>query len=174
MKGNVYIKLAISTLVRFLHKYLVYCLEGLSLFMPKNKRLILFGAFLGERYGDNSGYLFEYCSDNYFSKYRSVWLTNRSRIVKEIRSKGREAYLKFSLKGIILSLRAKVIVTSHGSEDVLFAPPTFLKIKEIYCHHGIPLRGARFNESVLKNRSLYVKQAVNSTFMLATSKWGAD
>ena len=85
-----------------------------------------------------------------------------------------EAYLKFSLKGIILSLRAKVIVTSHGSEDVLFAPPTFLKIKEIYCHHGIPLRGARFNESVLKNRSLYVKQAVNSTFMLATSKWGAD
>jgi len=161
-----------ARLISYCTSIVISILKKLSGLLPKDKRLILFGAFLGEKYGDNSGYLFEYCSDNYFSIYNSIWLTNRKTIVKEVRSKGRKAYLKFSLKGLLLTLRAKVIVTSHGSNDVLIAPITFHKIKEIYCHHGIPLRGAKINSSGIPNRSLYLEQSKNLTYMLATSKWG--
>lgn len=109
----------------------------ISFLVPKNKNLWIFGAWFGEKYADNSKYLFEYVNANH-SETRAVWLTKNNSTLEVIRKKGFEAYHAYSIKGIILALRAKVAVMSQCYLDVTeFA---LGNIKKVQLWHGTPLK----------------------------------
>jgi CDP-glycerol glycerophosphotransferase (TagB/SpsB family) len=151
-------------------------LRILTLFITKKKNLILFGAFAGDSFGDNSGALYKHFINKYKRQYHCVWLANYSETVAYARSFGGEAFLKTSLKGLWFSLRASLIITSHRTQDVLVYKPIFKRPKELYLHHGVPMRIPKFdkqNGGVMRDRSFFIDQAKSMTYMVSTSKWSA-
>jgi CDP-glycerol glycerophosphotransferase (TagB/SpsB family) len=66
-----------------------------SLRWKKDPTIVLVGAWLGDKYADNSRFLFEYLSDNKsdLGLTRVVWVSRSEEVVKQVRSMGYEAYL---------------------------------------------------------------------------------
>ena len=52
-----------------------------SFIIPIDKNLWVFGAWFGEKYADNSKYLFEYVNENH-TEIRAVWLTQNHATLK--------------------------------------------------------------------------------------------
>ena len=116
----------------------------LSLLFPKNKKLFIFGSWFGDRYADNSKYLFEEMVSSYGSIVRSVWITKNKNVISFLQRKGYEVYFAYSIKGIYLQLRASVFFCSVNSKDFFFATLTF-RNKIIQLWHGTPLKKVNFD-----------------------------
>lgn len=118
---------------------LTYPLSLLSRWIPKNKKIWLFGSWSGTQYNDNSKYLFRYvnahCSD-----VRAVWVTRSKDSLKRIKKEGYECYLMYSLSGAILTIRASVAIISRAkAEDLpIYISPYATKIVQLW--HGTPLK----------------------------------
>ncbi len=150
-------------------------LSILALLIPKSKKLVLLGAFAGKRFADNSALVFEKIKEEHHD-LQAVWLTNNRQIVQAITKNGGEAYLRRSVRGIWLSLRTSIYLTSHGIKDVLMYVPMFKRPKHIYLHHGIPLRKGWFDLKNAPKKSIRSsKQKINCThFMIAPSTFAAS
>ena len=70
---------------------LFYPLFIISKIIPKSKNLWIFGAWYGNCYSDNTSYLFEYVNKEK-KDVTAVWLTNKSEIISNLRSKGMKAF----------------------------------------------------------------------------------
>ena len=107
-----------TNLRRRLFWVLNVCLKYiLKLNVSRNKKLWVYGAWEGNRYDDNSRYLFEYISDNH-PDIQSVWLSPRQDIVDLVRAKGFRAEKSTSLRGIAAQLKAGVYFFTNGLEDI--------------------------------------------------------
>ena len=142
--------------------------------IPKDKDIVVFGAFLGNRYGDNSSALFEYCNSRKEGIFKCYWLTDNINVVHAIRSNGVRSYLKKSIWGVSLSLRASLFITSHGINDVLFYDSIIGRTPELHLHHGIPFRGGELSKKGLIDTGLKYRRPKEITNMIATSVWGGE
>lgn len=109
-----------------------------SCLIPKNQNVWIFGSWGGEKYSDNSKYLFEYINENH-PEIRAIWIVKNREVKKVLQKKNYEVYTKNSLKSVLVSLRAGVcIVTVSVSRDLnlYFGPNT--KIVQLW--HGTPLK----------------------------------
>ncbi len=88
----------------------------------RKKSLWIFGARGGDKYDDNSKYLFEYVQSQHSDIIQAVWLTKYPNIVEQVRSMGYKCYLNKSLEGKWLQLRAGVALYSHGLIDFGIIP----------------------------------------------------
>ena len=151
-------------------------LSILSFFVPKNGKLILFGAYSGGYFGDNSGALYQYFINHHKKEFHCVWLTDDVRVLSCVRSFGGVAYLKSSYTGIWLSLRAAIIIATHHTNDVLLYNPIFKRPKVLFLHHGAPNRKGhtKSKHGVFKNDTGLLKLRNEITCMIATSLWGSD
>lgn len=130
--------------VRLLAKYIVMYL---SMLVPRNKRIYVFGAWLGEKYADNTKALFE-CAQKR-KKIRAIWITKNKDVVEEVRSLGYEAYYYASIKGIVMQLRAKYVFVTNGISDVNHA---FLgRAVFINVWHGVPLKKIGYDDTYARN-----------------------
>jgi CDP-glycerol glycerophosphotransferase (TagB/SpsB family) len=109
----------------------------LSYFIPRNKNVWVFGAWLGRRYADNSRHVYEYVCENR-KNIRAIWLSRNPDIVDYLRKNGREVYLISSFWGFWFSCRASVVISSNGKMDV--NRPAISKAIKIQLWHGIPLK----------------------------------
>ncbi|MEE9430820.1 MAG: CDP-glycerol glycerophosphotransferase family protein [Melioribacteraceae bacterium] len=114
-------------------------LKVISLLIPKKKNLVLFGGFGGRRFGDNSAILFQYVVDNK-SNVEIYWMYNSEEAAKQVAEVGGVPLSRRSLKGIWKSLRANLIVTSHGIKDAILFEPLFHKPKLLYLNHAVPIK----------------------------------
>ena len=123
-----------------LNRFLSFFIRIFAHIIPKNKDIVVFGAFFGNRYGDNSSALFEYCNSRKAGVFKYYWLTDGINIVDAVRSTGANSYLKISIQGVWLSLRASLFVTSHSIKDVLFYHPMIGRTPESvsYTHLTLP------------------------------------
>jgi len=120
-------------------------LYWLSYLMPKDKNLWVFGAWFGERYADNSKYLFEYVN-KYHSEIKAIWLINNQGTFELVKKKGYKVYKVNSLKGIFYSLKAKVGVISTGLNDINIYTTGNMQIIQLW--HGIPLKKIMFDDKI--------------------------
>ncbi|MBT5400140.1 hypothetical protein HOL24_06320 [bacterium] len=81
----------------------------LSLAVKKNNNIWIFGSWSGEKYSDNSKYLFEYVNENH-KEIKAIWVTSSWSVIKELRNKNLECYYKYSFKAIYYAVFAKVSV----------------------------------------------------------------
>ena len=148
----------------FLKKLFVYnvnlLLYWISKLIPKDEKIWIFGAWFGDKYGDNSKYLFEYILKNH-PELRAVWITRNIDVIRELQSKGCEVYLMYSWKAIVLGLRAKysIFVQSNMTDCMPFLNNG--KTFNIQLWHGIPLKKIGYDdvlftkkEKVNKNKEL--------------------
>ena len=137
------------SLIRKIKKFLTYTsmlpLYWLSYLIPKDKNLWVFGAWFGERYADNSKYLFEYVN-KYHPEIKAVWLTRNQNTYDLIKKKGYKVYKINSLGGIYYSLRAKVGIISVGLKDINMYLTGNMQIVQLW--HGIPLKKIMFDDKI--------------------------
>ena len=117
----------------------------MTFLVPKNQNLWVFGSWFGEKYTDNSKYLFEYVSKNH-PELRAVWLTRDKTTSDFVRGRGFEAHLIDSLQGLLLRIRASTVIFDTGPRDLnsfSSRAPARAKIVELW--HGTPLKKILFD-----------------------------
>ena len=129
----------------------------LSIVVKRNKRLWVFGAWFGKKYGDNSKYLFEYVNKN-CPDIKAIWLTKDDKTLKLVRQKGYEAYNTYSFMGYWHSLFAAFEFVSTGYTDINIFTTANMKIINLW--HGIPLKKIMKDDDItgqLNKKTLYTK-----------------
>lgn len=114
----------------------VYALTSVvALLMPRDRNLWVFGRKTGVGDGPLAVLLsLKEASDS----YRLVWIAQDKSDSQKAAELGIESYLRTSLKAVIVTLRAKYIVITHGLGDIarITAPGAFI----IQLWHGAPLK----------------------------------
>ena len=150
-------------------------LQVFSLIIPKDDKLIIFGAFSGKRYGDNSAFLFEYIIKEH-TDYKPFWVSHKKDVVDLILKKGLPAINRYSVKAFWYSVRAKYIIGSHNIKDASMHKVISSNQHFIYLHHGIPLRKGWFDVVNAPKKSLQSSKdkIKHSSFMIAPSEYAAQ
>ena len=142
-----------------------------SVFIKDNKIITIF--FTTRNFSDNSRYFLEYLSSNKDHNYKvNILVKNKSLFKEIVLEYPNITYYSFSFSGLVLFLRTKNIVISHGSDSSYFFP-YFLDVKSkniINLWHGIPLKRLSLQVKIIretKSRNRFQKFSsicVASTF----------
>ena len=111
---------------------------GLAFLMPRNKKLWVFGSTFGRSFTDNPKYFYLYLVDQKPEQVRAVWITKNKEVLSFMKENRLEGYYLYSLKGIWLSLRAKVYLYDNYSKDICFTLSGGAIKLNLW--HGIPLK----------------------------------
>ena len=112
----------------------IWILERLII---RNKNIWIFGAWFGQKYSDNSKWLYEYVIKNNPEIY-PVWITKNKDIYLKLKQENKNVCLSHSLKGIYYCLHAKYAFLTNGVEDVNMY---FINgATQIWLWHGMPLK----------------------------------
>ncbi len=122
----------------FVLQWLLYALlKRLTGSWTRDESVWVFGARGGDAFVDNAKYLFLHVA-NERPGVRPVWLSKNRRVVRELRQSGYEAYYCYSVRGLLVNLRAGVVVLTQGYRDV--AMPCCAGAKTVLLWHGVPLK----------------------------------
>jgi CDP-glycerol glycerophosphotransferase (TagB/SpsB family) len=116
----------------------------MTFLLPKNRNLWVFGSWQGEKYTDNSKYLFEYVCKNR-PELRAVWLTRENTTRDLVTERGFEAHLIGSARAFLLRMGSGILVLSYDLSDVgsSWRRPANAKIVSLW--HGTPLKKIQFD-----------------------------
>lgn len=118
---------------RFLLNLVLMCFASV---FPKDSRIIIYGAWKGEKFADNPKYVFIEASKD--KECRHIWISKNKDVLADISKKGYEGYYTYSLKGLGYQLRAKKAVLCLGVND--FYWPLLANKYILQLWHGIPLK----------------------------------
>ena len=119
-----------------------------NIFKPRDKDVWLFGSWFGDRFSDNSRFLFQYLSDNK-EKYgikRVVWVTRNEELFNEMTLMGYEVYLMDSRESKRVHLTAGVHVICNSVDYGVHAGDILgrysFKAKKVQLWHGVGIKAA--------------------------------
>lgn len=109
-------------------------------FIPKDKKMILFSSWFGQKYADSSMFEYEYLLR--FSDYKAIWYTLNDDIYRNLKSKNMPVVHGKTLKGIWTQIRAKVLVSSVQMADFncMYLQNAIL----LDLDHGFPIKQVGF------------------------------
>lgn len=149
-----------------------------SAIVPRRKNLWAFGC--GSGVGEGALSLYRHARDA-DGTITTVWLAASRRELELARSLGLHAVLRSSWRGFRLTLRAQVIVLTHGFGDVNRFGTRGAFVVQLW--HGIPLKKIQLDSPVTFRsrlvppallRGLYRKQASRISLMPAASELSAE
>lgn len=120
----------LSTLVWLFGLAIKPVIFAISLLVPRDDRRWVFMTGDGERFADNSKYLYLHCAETV--DVRNIWISTAEETVAELRAEGYEAYLAGSLRGKYHMLRAGVYFETHGP----IAPEYTGRARLVHLTHG--------------------------------------
>lgn len=126
--------LKILKLVRNLILNSVFAL--ISLFIKRDDNLWVIGGWFGQRFADNSMYLFNFINE--FTEDKAVWITRNRSLKEKLSILGIDAHLPWSLNGILISLKAKYHIIDQVIYDI--NPFTSFGATKVQLWHGIPMK----------------------------------
>lgn len=146
----------------------------LSMLFPRSKKICVFGAWLGDKFADNSKMLFLEAQER--KELLPVWIARQKDVVEEVRSLGYRSYTWFSPLGIWYQLRAKYAVMSNGISDFKHAflgGAVFINL-----WHGVPLKKIGYDDYYEKNwdskkqafRDKIINVPLGKQYVVATSE----
>ena len=157
----------INTTIVSIIMFVVYWFSRL---IPKKKGLWIFGAWYGEKYGDNTKYLFEYINKN-VPEIRPIWLTRNQQAFDLIRLKGYEVYWTYSLKGFLISMIAEKIFITVGIKDVnRYA----INRKDVIMmwHGNTPIKKVVFDDTITRKNQFILEKFLYFLFpFLGTTRF---
>ena len=107
--------------------------------VPKDQARWVFGAWNGQRYGDNARSVFEEVRQNH-TDIRPVWIVKNKALMQEMRANGLPVAYAYSPRGIWAQVRASVAVISHSVEWDLVATCIARRCLRVQGWHGIPIK----------------------------------
>ena len=164
-----------------------------SFFIPKSDSYIIIGGWFGQRFADNSKYLFlnifNNLSESGFKKV--IWISRNKSIVKELSEAGFEAYSAWDIRSIWSHFRSKYHVIDQSYKDInsIFS----VRSKRIHLWHGFPLKrvgeigkyieDGEYKNNIITKKESYIIQLLNKLksngfwndyYLLGTSELSAD
>jgi len=121
----------------------LYLFTGLiGLFIPKNKKIVIITASKGKFYNGNAQALFEYImeEDNTLEVY---FFLSKKDLYQNLSMKKTNIVYQYSVKGILLFLRARTVCITHGQADLLGFPISPWQ-NWIFLGHGIGTKALGF------------------------------
>ena len=102
--------------------------EVANMLHPRDKAIVLMGAWFGKRFADNSRYLFQYLSENKekLGLKHVVWVTRSEMLQKELEEMGYEAYMMDSDESLYYHKRAGVHIICNYNMDAGGKKPDIL------------------------------------------------
>lgn len=142
-----------SKLLSLFYYFFNLFLYFLSKVIPKKKNVWIFGSWFGDKYLDNSKYLFEYISE-YKKDIKAIWISNNDNIINFIRQQGYFAYKKYSFFAIYYGLIANysIFVQSNLSDVMPFLNNGKTKLVQLW--HGIPLKKIGSDDKIYTNPNI--------------------
>ena len=131
-----------------LFRYITYIffrpIWWLERFIPRNKNIWVFGACYGQKYSDNSKWLYEYVLEHE-PTIKAIWITKNFAVYKKLRSFRKPVAMSSSFSGIWSCLRAKYAFLTSGVVDI----NAFVLngCKQIWLWHGMPLKKIGYCEA---------------------------
>ncbi|MCM1087059.1 MAG: CDP-glycerol glycerophosphotransferase family protein [Muribaculaceae bacterium] len=138
-----------------------------NLFVWRDKRIILCGAWMGDKFADNSRNLYQYLFANQeqYGLKKVIWVTRNERVYNILKKSGYEVYMMHSMKSIYYHFKAGVyIICNIGFYVSGYAGDTMGHLAghalKIFTCHGIPLKagkstGQNTKEAGIKGRIIY-------------------
>lgn len=119
------------------------CLINLSSFKKRDPNLYVFGSWFGEKYADNSKYLFKYFLQKGENAY---WITKSEDVYNQLKKDGLPVAMAYSDEGKRLCSEAGYIVTSTALSDI--NENVIGGATRIDLFHGIPLKKIMYDDEV--------------------------
>jgi len=109
----------------------------LSAWYGRDPSLWAFGARGGSAFADNAKYLYLHAVEHH-PEVDAVWLSRDRGVVADLRDAGYEAFHVHSPRGVLVALRAGVVLLTEDYRDVNVAAAGGARIVQLW--HGIPLK----------------------------------
>lgn len=132
--------------------------------LPRRKDIWIFGSWNGQRYSDNSKYLYDYVNKHH-PKIRAVWLTNNQEVYSKVINVGGECYKTKSIKGILFSLMAKFVFVCSGKRDINYLFINGAKL--IHLWHGNPLKKIGLDDKYSSVNGFFYSKIVRYIFPMS-------
>ena len=128
----------------------------LEIFVPVNRKRVLFGSNNGMQASDNSYALFKHIILS-STDLSPVWITRKREVFDRINGEfpGR-VVLSLSIRGIVTYLRSHQVVVSHSYLDMCLMPYSRKKIVN-YLWHGVPVRKIG---AMLKDKENHISKGI--------------
>lgn len=126
----------IRSTVRWGGYWMLYAVSVVGFVLPKREGTWVFGADGGNRFADNSKYLYLHATDR--DDIRAIWLTENDETLERLQDAGYEAYHANRPRGIYHTLTAEYVFVSLGRADVAWWATGGARIINLW--HGCPLK----------------------------------
>ncbi|HFI0578347.1 TPA: CDP-glycerol glycerophosphotransferase family protein, partial [Streptococcus suis] len=154
----------------------------LNLFIRRDQSIILIGSWMGEKFADNSRFLFQYLHQEKQELLlkRVIWVTRNQNLKDELSEMGYEVYLCGSLKSFYWHLKSGVHILCNAIyvlQDGRFLPDIDTSLsfgaKRIQLWHGIAIKsvGAASNETIKTQISNKVSNLSWLKYFLSRGGW---
>lgn len=122
----------------------------------RDKKLWIFGCWEGQKYDDNSRYLFEYISAN-AKEVSPIWFTCRKDIYDLLKNNGYQVQMIGSSKAYLTQLRAGAVFYTNGMDD-FGNIGLFYGAKIFSLWHGMFIRKGYYNRFKHSGLHYYLKR----------------
>lgn len=153
-----------AVLLRGLAPLINILTDAINIFIRRDKRILLCGAWMGERFADNSRFLFQYLFQNQeqYGIQKIVWVTRNINVYELLTKLGYEVYMMHSLKSIYYHLKAGTyIVCNLGFGVKGYYGDTMGHLAghaiKINTWHGIPIKAGKSTSDNIKMNGLKSK-----------------
>lgn len=130
-----------------MRKIFKYVWMYMSCLFPRDRHLCVFGAWLGERFTDNSMQLFKEASKE--KRLTCIWITKDQKICREIRASGLKCLMWGTKKARKAQQRAGYAIVSNGISDLEHTYLGGAVILDLW--HGVPLKKIGFDDDMTVN-----------------------
>ncbi len=130
-------KKIIKRIFRYIGYILFRPIWWLERIVPRNKNIWVFGAWYGQKYSDNSKWLYEYVLEHN-PEIKAIWITKNRDVYKSLRMQNKPVFLNYSIAGIWWCLKANYAFLTSGINDINHYFTN--GIKQIWLWHGMPLK----------------------------------
>ncbi|MEH7374546.1 CDP-glycerol glycerophosphotransferase family protein [Neobacillus drentensis] len=152
--------------------YLISCI------VIKKKDRMVFGAWFGDRYGDNPRFLMEWLSEQHPGDFELIWI-GKTAVIDQLSKNGKIKFIKKnSLRGLYYSFTAKYAFFSHSHTDISNLN-IFGNCITVQLWHGVPLKrigddaiGFQSQESIIN--TIKKNKMDNYSFYIASSPENAE
>lgn len=128
------------------------------------KNLWLFGSDKGEKFAQNSKYMFEYILNNH-PEIDAYWVTQNPTIYTEMKRNGLPVLKNFSFKGAYYSHISELKIMSTWFNDIIYTYPSQ---KVAYLMHGMPIKKIYYDDvrsRVSTNIAVRLKSYLSKRFL---------
>ena len=146
-----------------LSRLLSFTISLVSLIIPVNKKVYIFGSWFGKKYSDNSKYLYEYILENH-PEIKAYWFTREKKVFEQLRRERKPVLYGVSISSVYLHLVAFVVCYTVSFNKDLMGSFTNKKTIKFNLWHGSPMKkigldviksGVGLKESLVKDHVLW-------------------